>query len=105
MDIEQGAENEEAMEMEQSEGEEEPAEEEKAQNIPEDGGNQNDPAQIQPEQAVTRESEGIQKVVTSISSLPRNKEELECLIKHIQETVIENILPKLRRCLAAKVRK
>ncbi|KYO17523.1 small subunit processome component 20-like protein [Alligator mississippiensis] len=105
MDIEQGAENEEAMEMEQSEGEEEPAEEEKAQNIPEDGGNQNDPAQIQPEQAVTRESEGIQKVVTSISSLPRNKEELECLIKHIQETVIENILPKLRRCLAAKVKR
>lgn len=36
--------------------------------------------------------------------LPRNKEELTSLINHIQETVNSNILPKLQRCLDAKVK-
>ncbi|KAG8439453.1 hypothetical protein GDO86_005604 [Hymenochirus boettgeri] len=38
-------------------------------------------------------------------SLPRNKEELASLIKHIQETVIGNIIPKLQKCLDAKVKR
>lgn len=38
-----------------------------------------------------------------LNSLPRNKEELASLIKHIQETVKSNILPKLQKCLDAKV--
>lgn len=103
MDVEQVAENE-AMELEQSEGEEEEeAEGEKSKNLPEDSEKPRDPALIQCEQAGTGESEETQKATKSISSLPRNKEELECLIEHIQETVTGSILPKLHRCLTAKV--
>ncbi|XP_053572968.1 small subunit processome component 20 homolog [Bombina bombina] len=40
----------------------------------------------------------------SVTSLPRNKEELESLIKHIQETVTSNLIPKLQKCLDAKVK-
>ncbi|XP_067415819.1 small subunit processome component 20 homolog [Emydura macquarii macquarii] len=105
MDVEQVAENE-AMELEQSEGEEEKeAEGEKSKNLPEDSEKLRDPALIQCEQAGTGESEETQKATKSISSLPRNKEELECLIEHIQETVTGSILPKLHRCLTAKVRR
>lgn len=38
-----------------------------------------------------------------LNSLPKTKEELTSLISHIQETVSGNILPKLQRCLDAKV--
>nr|XP_048691400.1 small subunit processome component 20 homolog isoform X3 [Caretta caretta] len=103
MDAEEAAENE-AMELEQSEGEEE-AEGDKSKNLPEDSEKQGDPALIQHEQAGTGESEETQKATKSISSLPRNKEELECLIEHIQGTVTGSILPKLHRCLAAKVKR
>ncbi|XP_069485978.1 small subunit processome component 20 homolog [Ambystoma mexicanum] len=44
-------------------------------------------------------------VKKQIPLLPRNKEELECLIQHIQETITGNILPKLQKCLAAKVKR
>uniref|UniRef100_A0A8C8SVZ5 UTP20 small subunit processome component n=1 Tax=Pelusios castaneus TaxID=367368 RepID=A0A8C8SVZ5_9SAUR len=80
----------------------EEAEEEKSKNLTEDNEKQRDPALIQHEQAATGESEETQKATKSISSLPRNKEELECLIEHIQATVTGSILPKLRKCLAAK---
>ncbi|CAM4466104.1 unnamed protein product [Lepidochelys olivacea] len=103
MDAEEAAENE-AMELEQSEGEEE-AEGDKSKNLPEDSEKQGNPALIQHEQAGTGESEETQKATKSISSLPRNKEELECLIEHIQGTVTGSILPKLHRCLAAKVKR
>uniref|UniRef100_K7GES8 UTP20 small subunit processome component n=1 Tax=Pelodiscus sinensis TaxID=13735 RepID=K7GES8_PELSI len=103
MDVEQVAENE-AMELEQSEGEEE-AEREMSKKLPEDSEKQRDPALTQLDQAGTGESEETQKATKSISSLPRNKEELECLIEHIQETVTGNILPKLHRCLIAKVKR
>lgn len=59
----------------------------------------------QPEQG---EAVGLSKgtqVKKQIPFLPRNKEELECLIQHIQETVTGNILPKLQKCLAAKVKR
>ncbi|KAJ1163535.1 hypothetical protein NDU88_003993 [Pleurodeles waltl] len=49
-------------------------------------------------------SKGTQ-VKKQIPFLPRNKEELECLIQHIQETVTGNILPKLQKCLTAKVKR
>ncbi|XP_030069682.1 small subunit processome component 20 homolog isoform X2 [Microcaecilia unicolor] len=52
-----------------------------------------------------KESEGSQKTQQSLSSVPRNKEELEVLIQNIQRTVTDNILPKLQACLAAKVKR
>uniref|UniRef100_A0A672UNL4 UTP20 small subunit processome component n=1 Tax=Strigops habroptila TaxID=2489341 RepID=A0A672UNL4_STRHB len=87
---------EEAMELEQSEGEEEVVEEKKGKNLPEQ------PAE--PEQAAET-SEDAEQVTKPVSFLPRNKEELECLIKHIQDTVTVNILPKLHRCIVAKVKR
>uniref|UniRef100_A0A8C0AVP8 UTP20 small subunit processome component n=1 Tax=Buteo japonicus TaxID=224669 RepID=A0A8C0AVP8_9AVES len=87
---------EEAMELEQSEGEEEVIEEKKGKNLPEE------PAE--PKQAAET-SEDAEQVTKPVSFLPRNKEELECLIKHIQETVTVNILPKLHRCIVAKVKR
>lgn len=94
MDLEPAVEAE-AMELEQSEGEEEVVEEKKGKNLPEQ------PAE--PEQAAET-SEDAEQVTKPVSFLPRNKEELECLIKHIQDTVTVNILPKLHRCIVAKVR-
>ncbi|XP_075285568.1 small subunit processome component 20 homolog [Opisthocomus hoazin] len=96
MDLEPVVEAEEAMELEQSEGEEELVEEKKEKNLLEE------PAE--PEQAAET-SEDAEQVTKSVSFLPRNKEELECLIKHIQDTVTINILPKLHRCIVAKVKR
>lgn len=95
VDLEPVVEGEEAMELEHSEGEEEVVEEKKEKNVPEE------PAE--PEQ-VAETSEDAEQVTKPVSFLPRNKEELECLIKHIQDTVTVNILPKLHRCIVAKVR-
>uniref|UniRef100_A0A8B9R1B4 UTP20 small subunit processome component n=1 Tax=Anas platyrhynchos TaxID=8839 RepID=A0A8B9R1B4_ANAPL len=91
---------EEAMELEQSEGEEEGVEENKGENIPEQS---TEPALVQPEQAAET-AEDTEQVAKPVPFLPRNKEELECLIKHIQDTVVVNILPKLHRLIVAKVR-
>ncbi|KAM6293789.1 small subunit processome component 20 homolog [Porphyrio hochstetteri] len=96
MDLEPVVETEEAMELEQSEGEEEVVEEKKGKSVPEE------PAE--PEQAAET-SKDAEQVVKPVSFLPRNKEELECLIKHIQDTVTVNILPKLHRCIVAKVKR
>lgn len=95
MDLEPVVEAEEAMELEQSEGEEEEVEEKNGKNISEKA--------VEPEQAAGP-SENAEQVPKPVSFLPRNKEELQCLIKHIQETVTVNILPKLHRCIVAKVR-
>lgn len=100
MDIEPVVEGEEAMELEQSEGEEEGVEENKGENIPEQP---TEPALVQPEQAAET-AEDTEQVAKPVPFLPRNKEELECLIKHIQDTVVVNILPKLHRLIVAKVR-
>uniref|UniRef100_A0A8C5U5C3 UTP20 small subunit processome component n=1 Tax=Malurus cyaneus samueli TaxID=2593467 RepID=A0A8C5U5C3_9PASS len=89
-------ENQEAMELEQSEGEEEEVEEKNGKNLSEK------PAES--EQAA-KPSENAEQVMKPVSFLPRNKEELECLIKHIHETVTVNILPKLHRCIVAKVKR
>ncbi|KAM9293238.1 small subunit processome component 20 homolog isoform 2-T2 [Morus bassanus] len=96
MDLEPVVEGEEAMELEQSEREEEVIEEKKGKNLPEE------PAE--PEQAAEA-SEDAEQVTKPVCFLPRNKEELECLIKHIQDTVTVNILPKLHRCIVAKVKR
>ncbi|XP_069829345.1 small subunit processome component 20 homolog [Dendropsophus ebraccatus] len=40
-----------------------------------------------------------------LNSLPKNKEELASLISHIQLTVANNIIPKLQKCLDAKVKR
>lgn len=98
--MEPEVEGEEAMELEQSEGEEEVAEEDK-KNIPEETAEHE---LVLPENAAET-PENTQQVAKPVSFLPRNKEELECLIKHIQDTVIVNILPKLHRCIVAKVRR
>ncbi|XP_061213380.1 small subunit processome component 20 homolog [Neopsephotus bourkii] len=95
MDLEPAVEAE-AMELEQSEGEEEVVEEKKGKNLPEQ--------LAEPEQAAET-SEDAEQVTKPVSFLPRNKEELECLIKHIQDTVTVNILPKLHRCIVAKVKR
>ncbi|XP_040263163.1 small subunit processome component 20 homolog [Bufo bufo] len=39
-----------------------------------------------------------------LNSLPRNKEDLVSLISHIQETVANNIIPKLQKCIDAKIK-
>ncbi|XP_056430567.1 small subunit processome component 20 homolog isoform X2 [Hyla sarda] len=39
------------------------------------------------------------------NSLPKNKEQLASLISHIQETVTNNIIPKLQKCVDAKVKR
>uniref|UniRef100_A0A8B9R5P8 UTP20 small subunit processome component n=1 Tax=Anas platyrhynchos TaxID=8839 RepID=A0A8B9R5P8_ANAPL len=91
-------EGEEAMELEQSEGEEEGVEENKGENIPEQS---TEPALVQPEQAAET-AEDTEQVAKPVPFLPRNKEELECLIKHIQDTVVVNILPKLHRLIVVK---
>ncbi|XP_065514435.1 small subunit processome component 20 homolog isoform X1 [Caloenas nicobarica] len=96
VDLKPVVEAEEAMELEQSEGEEEVVEEKKGKN----------PLEVpaEPEQAAET-SEDAEQVTKPVSFLPRNKEELECLIKHIQDTVTVNILPKLHRCIVAKVKR
>uniref|UniRef100_H3APA8 UTP20 small subunit processome component n=1 Tax=Latimeria chalumnae TaxID=7897 RepID=H3APA8_LATCH len=43
--------------------------------------------------------------IKSFSSLPRNQEELENLIQHIHKTLTGKILPKLHKCLTAKVKR
>ncbi|XP_053937766.1 small subunit processome component 20 homolog [Cuculus canorus] len=96
MDLEPVVEAEEAMELEQSDGEEEVAEKNKGKNLPEK------PAE--PERAAET-PEDAEQVTKPVCFLPRNKEELECLIKHIQDTVTVNILPKLHRCIVAKVKR
>ncbi|XP_074683053.1 small subunit processome component 20 homolog isoform X1 [Strix aluco] len=96
MDLEPVVEAEEAMELEQSEGKEEVVEEKKGKNLPEEP--------PEPEQAAET-SEDAEQVTKPVCFLPRNKEELECLIKHIQDTVTVNILPKLHRCIVAKVKR
>lgn len=83
------------MELEQSELEEEVVEEKKGKNLPEELAEPHPAAET---------SEDAEQVTKTVSFLPRNKEELECLIKHIQDTVTVNILPKLHRCIVAKVR-
>ncbi|KFP79677.1 Small subunit processome component 20, partial [Acanthisitta chloris] len=96
MDLEPVVEAEEAMELEQSEGEEEAVEEKNGKNLSEK------PAE--PEQSAET-SENVEQVTKPVCFLPRNKEEMECLIKHIQDTVTVNILPKLHRCIVAKVKR
>lgn len=100
MDLEPEVEGEEGMELEQSEAEEEVVEEDKRENIREETA---EPELVLPEKAAET-PENTEQVAKPVSFLPRNKEELECLIKHIQDTVIVNILPKLHRCIVAKVR-
>ncbi|XP_029455579.1 small subunit processome component 20 homolog [Rhinatrema bivittatum] len=101
-DIELDAEDE-AMDLE-LDGEEEKGEGEKALDEKEDPGETGLPQQ-ETDLVAAEESRDIQKAPKSFSSLPRNKEELEDLIQHIQQTVTDNILPKLQKCLTAKVKR
>lgn len=54
------------------------------------------------EGTAAKESECITK---SISSLPRNKEELERTIENIQGTITGDILPRLHKCLASTTKR
>lgn len=99
MDAETEVENE-AMDVELSVREEG---QDTSDNLLEDADKQKELSGFLPNQAGNRENEDCQKTTKAIFVLPRSKEELECLIKHIQETVTGNILPKLNRCLIAKV--
>ncbi|XP_015276790.1 PREDICTED: small subunit processome component 20 homolog [Gekko japonicus] len=101
MDAETEVENE-AMEMELSDGEQG---QHTSENLPEDADKRKELSGSLPNQSVNIENENCQKTTKAISILPRNKEELECLIKNIQETVTGNILPKMHRCLIAKVQR
>ncbi|XP_032077159.1 small subunit processome component 20 homolog [Thamnophis elegans] len=101
MDINPEVENE-TMEVELSDGEEESEKTSKEQSCVNE---QKVCAESRTDQPANEEDENFQKVTKPPSFLPRNKEELECLIKHIQETVTGNILPKLHRCLIAKVKR
>lgn len=53
-----------------------------------------------PEGAAPKEPEC---TVGSVSSLPRNKEELERTIQNIQTAITGDILPRLHKCLASTV--
>lgn len=44
------------------------------------------------------------KLSTAVSGLPQSAEELESLIGLIHQTVNESVLPRLHKCLNAKVR-
>ncbi|XP_063164718.1 small subunit processome component 20 homolog [Candoia aspera] len=101
MDINPEVENE-AMEVECSDGEEESQKTSKKHSCVSE---QKDYATSGSYQPANEEDENSQKATKPPSFLPRNKKELECLIKHIQETVTGNILPKLHRCLIAKVKR
>ncbi|XP_053321012.1 small subunit processome component 20 homolog [Spea bombifrons] len=67
--------------------------------IPMDSENVNDADNETP----TGEVKSSQKI--NHTFLPKNKEEIASLIKHIQETVTNNIIPKLQKCLDAKVKR
>ncbi|XP_060633217.2 small subunit processome component 20 homolog [Anolis sagrei] len=101
MDVEAAEENE-AMEVELSDEEEVP---ESGKDLSEAANEQKDSVAPQPDQPANEEPEDSQKPPKAISFLPRNKEELESLIMHIQDTVTGSILPKLHRCLKAKVKR
>uniref|UniRef100_A0A670XP62 UTP20 small subunit processome component n=1 Tax=Pseudonaja textilis TaxID=8673 RepID=A0A670XP62_PSETE len=101
VDINPEVENE-AMEVELSDGEEESQKTSKEQSCTNE---EKVYAESRSDQPANEEDEDFKKVTKPPSFLPRNKEELECLIKHIQETVTGNILPKLHRCLIAKVKR
>ncbi|XP_077195287.1 small subunit processome component 20 homolog isoform X2 [Paroedura picta] len=101
MDAEAEVENE-ALEMELSDGEDG---QDLTENLSEGADKQKELNGSLPNQLGNRENEDCPKATKAISILPRNKEDLECLIKHIQETVTGNILPKLHRCLIAKVKR
>ncbi|XP_072856319.2 small subunit processome component 20 homolog isoform X1 [Pogona vitticeps] len=101
MDVEPTVENPE-MEMELGDGEEG---QEGSRALLEDANEQKEPVVSLPDQPDHEGAEDSPKATKAISFLPRNKEELESLIKHIQETVTGNILPKLHRCLIAKVKR
>ncbi|XP_041442196.1 small subunit processome component 20 homolog isoform X2 [Xenopus laevis] len=45
------------------------------------------------------------KTNIAFNSLPKSKEEIASLIQHIQETVKANIIPRLQKCLDAKVKR
>ncbi|XP_067906298.1 small subunit processome component 20 homolog isoform X2 [Heterodontus francisci] len=47
----------------------------------------------------------MKEVKKPLASQPRNKQDLESLIQHIQGTVTNSILPKLQKCLIAKVKR
>ncbi|XP_026548510.1 small subunit processome component 20 homolog [Notechis scutatus] len=101
VDINPEVENE-AMEVELSGGEEESQKTSKEQSCTNE---EKVYAESRSDQPANEEDEDFKKVTKPPSFLPRNKEELECLIKHIQQTVTGNILPKLHRCLIAKVKR
>ncbi|XP_053439547.1 small subunit processome component 20 homolog [Nycticebus coucang] len=52
-----------------------------------------------------RAAEEAQCISQPVSSLPRNKEELERTIKNIQGTITGDILPRLHKCLASTTKR
>ncbi|MEQ2190623.1 hypothetical protein XENOCAPTIV_002659 [Xenoophorus captivus] len=59
-----------------------------------------------PEQAVTSKTaaKAAPKMIPVASGLPQSREELESLIAAIHQTVNDSVLPRLNKCLTAKVR-
>lgn len=58
-----------------------------------------------PEQVVSSKTSGkaAPKVLPVASGLPQSREELESLIVAIHQTVNDSVLPRLNKCLTAKV--
>ncbi|KAM8974068.1 small subunit processome component 20 homolog isoform 2-T2 [Pelodytes ibericus] len=69
--------------------------------LPMDSENMNDPIH----DTSTEQLKNTQKPNKTYNALPKNKEELASLITHIQETVTGNIIPKLQKCLNAKIKR
>ncbi|XP_028601568.2 small subunit processome component 20 homolog isoform X2 [Podarcis muralis] len=101
MDTEMEMENE-TMEVELSDGEED---QETTKDLSKDASEQTEPVSSLSAPATNEEDKKTQIALKPISFLPKDKEELKCLINHIQETVQGNILPKLHKCLIAKVKR
>ncbi len=60
---------------------------------------------VVPKEGATTEAKGpaAPKPTTVASGLPQSKEELESLISAIHQTVNNSVLPRLHKCLTAKV--
>ncbi|XP_066490771.1 small subunit processome component 20 homolog [Tiliqua scincoides] len=101
IDAEPEVENE-AMETELSDGEED---QETGIELSSDTNKPKEAASSVPDQPASGDVENSQEAKKPIFFLCRNKEQLQFLIRHIQETVTGSILPKLKRCLTAKVKR
>lgn len=62
------------------------------------------PVEMEEAPATRVKAQAAPKLSTAVSGLPQSTEELESLIGLIHQTVNQSVLPRLHKCLNAKVR-